>query len=396
MPISPPYVLGTMTKPEDRRDNAPSRPLWGGRWPIALAFMLAALTLAPLPGLAQQPSLVRVEEARYEPVTQTIPVIGRLISLQSGDIAARVAGPVENIMVRVGDRVTKGQVVAVLDAETLKADRNLAQSELAEAEAEHMTWVAEVDVARTEFKRQQGLRKSTAFSQARFDDTQKRLVVAEARVKRAEANVEIKKAALERKVLDVEYAAVRAPFDGVVSRRYTDEGAFVDRGDQVIRVIGDRNLEIEAEVPSQRLRGLEVGRTVQVQLDDDTKHQATVRAVLPAENPLTRTRTVRFEPKFEPTSQRLAHSQSVQIAVPLGGDRKVLTVHKDAILKRQGSDLVFVVSGDIAQPRPIRLGESVGSRIEVLGGLKAGDQVVVRGNERLQPGAKVRVEKGAT
>ena len=380
----------------DRHNTRLQGPRGGGAYTFVLVCLLAILGFARAPVFAQQPSLVRVEEARYEPLTQTIPVIGRLISLQTGDVAARVAGPVENMLVRVGERVTKGQVIAVLDSESLKADKDLAASELAEAEAEHKIWVAEVDVAKTEFKRQEGLRKSTAFSQARFDDALKKVAVAETRVQRALASIAIKKAALERKVLDVEYAEVRAPFEGVLIRRYTDEGDYVDRGERVVRVIGDRNLEIEAEVPSQRLLGLEVGRTVQIMLDDDSKHEATVRAVLPSENPLTRTRTVRFEPKFEPTSQQLAHSQSVQIAVPLGGNRRVLTVHKDAILKRQGSDLVFIISGDVAEPRPIRLGESVGSRVEVLGGLKAGDQVVVRGNERLQPGAKVRVEKGAT
>lgn len=385
-----------MTKPKDRHKTRPRRLRAGRAYLLGLACLLAVLAFAQAPVFAQQPSLVRVEEARYEPLTQTVPVIGRLISLQAGDVAARVAGPVENMLARVGERVTKGQIIAVLDSETLKADKDLAESELAEAEAEHKIWVAELDVANTEFKRQQGLRKSTAFSQARFDDTLKKVAVAESRVQRAVAHIGIKKAALERKVIDVEYADVRAPFEGVVIRRYTDTGAYVDRGEKVVRIIGDRNLEIEAEVPSRRLLGLEVGRTVQVILDDGSKHEATVRAVLPAENPLTRTRTVRFEPKFKPTSQHLAHSQSVQIAVPVGGKRRVLTVHKDAILKRQGSDLVFVISGGVAEPRPIRLGESVGSRMEVLGGLKAGDQVVVRGNERLQPGAKVRVEKGAT
>jgi RND family efflux transporter MFP subunit len=394
--MGPPNCWGNMAMIMDQRNTRPQGPRGGEAYAFALVCLLALLGFAQTPVAAQQPSLVHVEEVRYEPLTQTVPVIGRVISLQTGDVAARVAGPVEKFVARVGERVTKGQVVAVLDSETLKADRDLAESELTEAQAEHKIWVAELDVANTEFKRQQGLRKSTAFSQARFDDASKKVAVAESKVQRALANIAIRKAALKRKVIDVEYAEVRAPFEGVVIRRYTDEGDYVDRGERVLRIIGDRNLEIEAEVPSQRLSGLEVGRTVQIMLDDDSKHEATVRAILPSENPLTRTRTVRLEPKFEPTSQKLAHSQSVQIAVPLGGNRRVLTVHKDAILKRQGSDLVFVISGDVAEPRPIRLGESVGSRVEVLGGLKAGDQVVVRGNERLQPGAKVRVEKGAT
>lgn len=363
------------------------------RGAVALAM---GLCLAAGSAPAQEPSLVRVEAVRYEPLTQTVPVIGRLVSLRSGNIAARIAGPVEQIFVDVGSRVTQGQVIAVLDDETLKADKALAASELAEARADHKTWDAEVELARTELKRQGGLKKSVAFSQAKYEDAQKKVAVAESKVKRAEANIAIKEAALERKILDVEYAVVRAPYDGVVVQRFTEIGAYVNKGDALVRLIGDRALEIEADVPYLRLSGLTTGRIVDVTLDDGTQHRAKVRAVLPSENPLTRTRVVRFEGIFEETTRPLADSQSVTVAVPIGVERRVLTVHKDAVLKRQGGDLVFVIADDTATPRPIQLGEAVGSRIEVLNGLKDGDRVVVRGNERLTPGAKVRIEKGST
>lgn len=363
---------------------------------VALAAVLGFAALAAMPALAQEPSLVRVEAVRYQPLTQTVPVIGRLVSLRSGNIAARIAGPVEQIFVDVGTRVTKGQIIAVLDAETLKADKHLAASELAEARAEHKTWAAEVELARTDLKRQRGLKKSVAFSQAKFEDAQKKVAVADTKVKRAEAKIAIKESALERKILDVEYAVIRAPYDGVVVQRFTEMGAFVNRGDALVRVIGDRALEIEADVPYSRLSGLTVGRIVDVTLDDGSRHRAKIRSVLPSENPLTRTRAVRFEGIFEPTTRPLAESQSVTIEVPISVERRVLTVHKDAILKRRGGDLVYVVANDTAAPRMVRLGEAVGNRVEVLDGLKDGDLVVVRGNERLRPGAKVRIEKGST
>jgi RND family efflux transporter MFP subunit len=363
---------------------------------IALVAIMAAGLLTVPQAFAQQTSLVGVDAVRFEPLSQTVPVIGRLISLNSGDVAARVAGPVESVEVRVGDRVTKGQVIAVLDAETLKADRDLAQSEFAEAQAEHQTWVAELELAKTDLRRQQGLRKSSAFSQARFEDAEKKVTVAAAKVARAVANTAIKNAALKRKSIDVSYAEIRAPFDGVVVRRHTDVGTFVDRGEDVVSIIGDTNLEVEAEVPSRRLSGLEAGRSLRVILDDGSKHMANVRAILPSENPLTRTRTVRFKAQFDGSDRQLAHSQSVRIEIPISADRRVLTVHKDAILKRQGSDLVYVVSKGVAEPRTITLGEAIGNRMEVTDGLKAGDEVVVRGNERLQPGATVRIGKGSS
>jgi RND family efflux transporter MFP subunit len=363
---------------------------------IAFAVAVALVAVRWQVAQAQDAALVRVETASIEPLRQTVPVIGRLVSLRSGDIAARIGGPVVKILVEVGDRVSKGQVVAVLDAEALKADQRLAQSELEEAEADYKTWTAEEELARTDLKRQEGLRKSVAFSQAKFEDAQKKVAVAEAKVKRAEANVQIKRAALERKKLDVEYASVHAPYGGVVVQRYTEAGAFVNRGDPVLRLIGDRALEVEAEVPYKRLVGLPIGRVVDITLDDGSAHKAKVRAVLPSENPLTRTRTVRFQPEFGKTNRPLAESQSVTVAVPIGVERQVLTVHKDAILKRPNGDMVFVVTDGKAMLRPITLGAEVGSRIEVLNGLKDGETVVVRGNERLTPGAPVRVEKGST
>ena len=75
--------------------------------------------------------------------------------------------------------------------------------------------------------------------------------------------------------------------------------------------------------------------------------------------------------------------------------RQVVTVHKDAIIKRGGGSVVYVVTDDKAQPRRIQIGEAAGPRVEVLDGLSVGENVVVRGNERLRPGAPVTIRKGS-
>lgn len=363
---------------------------------LPLLSLAAALFLYGAAAVAQDATLVRVEKVVVEPLRQTVSVIGRLVALRSGDLAAHIAGPVEEVLVSVGDRVTKDQIVARLVADTLRAEELLAQSELEEAEAWFVAWSAEVDVVRTALKRQQRLRKSSAFSQAKFEDAEKRVAVAVAKLKRARASIEIRRSALERKKLDLGYASIRAPYDGVVVQRFTVAGAFVNRGDRVVRLIGDRALEVEAEVPYKRLKGLPIGRVVDIALDDGSKHKAKVRAVLPSENPLTRTRTMRFEPEFSTIEGSLAESQSVTLAVPIGTDRQVVTVHKDAILKRPTGDMVYVIQDNKALPRQVKLGAELGSRIEVLNGLKEGESVVIRGNERLTPGTTVQVGKGST
>jgi hypothetical protein len=111
--------------------------------------------------------------------------------------------------------------------------------------------------------------------------------------------------------------------------------------------------------------------------------------VVPEENPLTRTRAVRFTPLGGMVGIGLAANQSADVLVPISAAAEALTVHKDAVLKRGGQSLVFVVADGAATPRPVQLGEAAGARFVVLEGLSEGDVVVTRGNERLRPGQPV-------
>ena len=117
---------------------------------------------------------------------------------------------------------------------------------------------------------------------------------------------------------------------------------------------------------------------------------ASVRAVVPDESPLTRTRSVRFTINLSVQERNLAANQSVVLAIPLGKEHDVVSVHKDAVINRKGKNIVFVVKDGVANIRTIRLGESIGTRFVVLDGLQTGDIVVVRGNERLRSGQKVK------
>ena len=105
----------------------------------------------------------------------------------------------------------------------------------------------------------------------------------------------------------------------------------------------------------------------------------------------TRTRQVRFIPQFGTLRKSLAANQSVTVELLAGRTREALTVHKDAIIRAQGQTFVYVAQNGQAQIRPVQLGDAIGIRFEVLGGLGPGEPVVVRGNERLQPGQPIAV-----
>ena len=349
-----------------------------GVWVIAL---LASAT----PALAQQPpAAVHVDAVIEEPLAQTTPVVGRLVTRQSGSVAAQVAGAIDEVFIDVGDRVDEGDLLAQIDTSRLLAELQLRQAQVEEGAAALEAARANQDLARL-----QGLRASAAFSQARYDDAVQE--VARVVGLRAEAEAALARYQSSATLAGIDYddATVRAPYPGVVTERHISRGEFVTVGDTMFTMINDTELEVEAAVPSNRVAGMTPGTEVTFRLDDGSNHRATVRAALPDENSLTRTRTVRLTPTFAEMDKPLAENQSVVVFIPIGEARSVVTVHKDAVIAGPMGDSVFVVEDGAANPRPVVLGEATGTRFAVLSGLAPGDLVVVRGNERLQPGQQV-------
>jgi RND family efflux transporter MFP subunit len=360
---------------------------------LALAVWFGAL-LPCRPSLAQtdDATFVHVDAVASEPYARTVPVLGRVVPRRAGIVAARTAGTVEEIGVQVGDSVTDGAVIAVLDTDRLTAERNLRAAELAAAEAAFAGARAETGLRRQELARLEALRRSPAFNEARYQDQQQAVLMAEAGGNEAQASVTRARAHLQLADIALGDAAIRAPYAGVVTRRQAEVGAYVNLGDPVVTLVGTALPEIEADVPAAHLGGLAPGVTVRIDFDGQ-KLPAEVRALVPEENAMTRTRTVRFRSAFGGLTD-LAANRAVTLLLPIGPVRPVTTVHKDAILHRGGETYVIRVTDGRADMRRVRLGEAIGSRFEVTEGLSTGDLVVTRGNERLIPGQPLRFDGG--
>ena len=337
---------------------------------------------------SEEPTPVGVDTVNQQPMSQTIPVIGRLVSLQSGVVSARTGGPVAKLRVDVGDHLQRNDVIAVLDQARLQARLVLAEAEIKEFKARQLTAIATEKLARQDLNRLERLRNTAAFNQSLYDTRVQELAVARSSLREAEARIIRGQASLKLAQIELRDSTVRAPFPGIVTLRQASEGAWLRVGDPVITLLNDQALEVEADVPAERLAGIVAGASVDILLDN-SRHTAVVRAIVPDENPAARTRPVRFVPKFSKTPNLLAANQPITLLLPAGAPSEVVSVHKDAVLRKGGKAIVYLVENGIAKPRAIELGEAVGSRLRVLEGLTPGDVVVIRGNERLRPGQNV-------
>jgi RND family efflux transporter MFP subunit len=320
------------------------------------------------------PTLVEVDEVVSEPLRQTQPVQGRFVARQSGPIASRTRGAVMIMHVFVGDAVTAGEPLATLDTARLQAETARKRAEVQYRAAQVDGAIARHEQSEQELDRMEKLRRSAAFSRARFDDQTSEVISAKSHIAEAKAQLETAEAELALAEIDLKNSVVLAPY--------------LRDGDPVVDLVDHQSLEIEADIPASRVASLESGMTVTALIEGREPLSATVRAIVPQENTLSRTRAVRFSPTFDPVMVGAAAEAVVTVRVPVGVPRDVVTVHKDAIVQ-QGGTVVYAVEDGKAVRKRVRLGESAGSRFVVEDGLAPGAMVVIRGNERLRPGQPV-------
>ena len=355
-----------------------------------LTFYVLVLTAATTAAFAQgRAAAVGVQEVEMRALAETVPVFAEIITARDGNVAGRVAGNVALVSVLAGARVETGDLLVELDDELLEIQVAQSEAQLAEAQAGIETARARVDRARIALERIEALRGGTAFSAGRFDDAQADFLEAEAQFFEAQAREKSAESRLAETRYRLERTTILAPFSGVVLEVNTIPGAFIQAGTPVVRLLDTDAFEVQANVPSRYTAFLTAGQVVAASTETGAELMLELRAVLPVEDPSTRTRAVLFSVTELSAVTDAAVGQSLTVEIPVGAARDVLSVPKDALVQGQGGWTVFVAADDQAQPRPVTLGVPLGDRYEVVSGLQPGDLVVVRGNERLRPGQAI-------
>ena len=355
-----------------------------------LFILLSLLFTQNNRALSQGATSVEVDKVILESLNQTIPVIGRVISLKEANVPAAVIGKIENVFVEVGDKVKKGQILASIDTERYSLLAEIATANVNATKAEIKSAKAETNINLIELKRMENLRESSAFNVAKYERLQSLHIslIAKEEIVEAKLNSVLQEEKLAK--LNLKRATVKAPFDGIIELKMIELGEAVGLGFTLFKLVSDSLLEIEADVPSNRARILEINNNIKISTTDMISFNSKLRALGVRENSNTRTIPIHLTFNKGKISRNLFVGENVNIFIPIGPGLKAPTVHKDAILKREGMSLVYVVEEEKAIIKPLKLGDGVGNRFIVLGGIQEGDTVVIKGNERLRPGQKVK------
>ncbi|MGP1664595.1 MAG: efflux RND transporter periplasmic adaptor subunit [Rhodanobacter sp.] len=305
--------------------------------------------------------------------------------LVSGPVAAweemQLGVEVSNLRVTalnvdVGQQVRKGDLLLQLDHRSLDSDVAQANAALREAEAGAL-------LAHSQLTRSAALAKDGYISATQLDELRARRAQGDARVGTARALRD--NAALRRS-----FADLRAPDDGVISKRLIQTGQVVVAGSELLRLIRQGRLEWRAELAEAELARVKPGDRIELATRDGRMVTGTVRAVSPGVDSDTRTGTIHAD---LPEPDGLQPGTFLQGRIRTGM-AQAITVPAAAMVQRDGHPTVFTVDekGIVHRVR-IRTGGSDNGQIEVLEGLQAGESVVDQGAGFLSDGDTVRIVK---
>lgn len=306
---------------------------------------------------------VRVQVSAVQRVA--LPVIfettGTVRAVQRATVAARLSGSIATLSLRLGDTVRAGDVLLTIAAADVSARVVQVRAQLAQVERE--------------LTRERGLLATGAGTKDNVKLLEDRLAQTQASLREAET------------LLD--YATVRAPFNGTIARKHVEAGDFASAGAPLIQIDGRDAFEIEVGLPESLAAPLAVGTNLEVEtMPGGLRFQAAIAEISSASDSVARSRTAKLA---VPTGTQVSPGQFSRVFLP-SGSTAALLVPSEAVVRFGQMERVFAVGDqNRANLRLVRTGATRGNQIEIVSGLDAVDRVVIAPPASLHDGQSIEI-----
>ena len=359
---------------------------------------------------------VQAAPAESRPMERAVSVIGALAAIDQATLSVKVSGRLQSLSVDLGTRVKRGELVAQIESVDYELKLRSAEALLAQARARLGLLLVGADdaVKAEETSTVRQAKASLLESQKQRDRTRelaKRGISSQADLEIVEANSEIalsrhleaiedirqRQGVLQQRRVEVEIARqqladtkILAPFDGIVQERKASPGEFLNTAAPVVTLVKVDPLRLRVEVPERNATGVRPGQKVRLTIEGDTnKYTGTISRLSPAITDVSRMLIV--ETDIPNPTGLLRPGTFARADIVLAELEPTTTVHKDALITFAGMEKIFLVKDGKAAEKNIAVGRRAGDFIEVLGGLKPGDVVVLNPGS-LQNGQPVTVD----
>ena len=351
-------------------------------------------------------------------IRREVEAVGTLAAKDQAVVSAEVAGRVARLAADMGDRVREGAPLVFLDGEKLKYRAEEQQAALDQTRArlgakgaelpppeqtpEVLSAAAKHTEAEQQLARARRLSEKNLVSREDLDRAETQLQTARAAHQTAiaaerqlRAEIAAREAALRGASRELQDAVIRAPFDGVVAERMVSQGQFVAVQAPVMRLVRLQPLRLTAEIPEKFGPGIHVGQVIALRTDafPDTAIEGRVTRISPDVN--LKSRAFSIEADVPNADGALKPGTFARVKIATNQVDNALVIPMTAVQTRYGTSVVFVVREGTLASIEVKLGDRLGPKVEILGGLEAGSTIVAEGVEGLSAGTKV-VAKGGS
>lgn len=305
---------------------------------------------------------------------------GTIQAVKSANLSTRMMGFVTKTPVNVGDKVKKGQLLIAINNSDLQAKLSQVNASITEATAAFTN-------AEKDYNRYKNLFAENSASQKEFDDMTAHYNMAKAKLegaKQMKAEVEAQFA----------YVNIRAPFDGVITGKFINNGAMANPGMTLIAIEAPGNFEVLTSVPESEISKIKSGTNVQVHIKSMDK---IVNGYVTEVSSSAKNTGGQYLVKvaLDKTDATILSGMFVTVQFPLEKQEKtdMVLIPKDAIItKGQLSGVYTLSESNTAILRWLRLGRNFGDQVEVLSGLSSNESYILSADGRLFNGAKVSIQ----
>jgi RND family efflux transporter MFP subunit len=334
---------------------------------------------------------VRVAEARVGAIRQELLLAGALKPKELVEVNAKVTGRVQKLNFQIGDRVKRGDLIALLEDDELVQQVNRAMASLTVAKAAAAQREAELANSRADLVRFEALFREGLVPQRDLEAHQTAARVVEsqlqlARAQQAQATAELNELKIRR-----EQTRIVAPMNGWVARRHVDVGALVSPSTPILTLVNLATMVTLASVPEREVGALRVGMEAEVHLDAFgdrlfTGHVARVSPVLDAA-----TRSALVEIEIPNPDGRLKAEMFARVKLNTASTRQTVLIPREALVYRGEQPGVYIVREGAPEFRAIETGTMQGDLVEALTNLQPGTRIVATGASMLTEGDRIRV-----
>ena len=343
---------------------------------LAIAFLagrLLGLRSTEIPEAPVVP-VVRIETATAQPLEIYQRYSGTITARERFAVAAQVNATVLAVPKREGERVLRGELLAMLDATEFRAEVARQQASVERLQAELTYWKAQL-------VRNQTLYTSSAVSQQALEDSQRQ-------VRTLQASLTENREGLAQALTKLGYTEIYAPSDGFVQSVYVLPGDLARSGAPLLELLDDRSLKVTVTLPQGDLATLNVATPAVVEIAGlDYRSAGALDRLYPALDAQTRTAT--GEVFLADAAEGLRPGMLASVSLRLLQLDSAITVPIHAIHYRTGMPGVFIDSDGTAEWRAVQTGHTVDDRTHIVGGVEAGAAVIVTPDSRLADGVSI-------